>query len=869
MSHGRALLLALVLLLVSTFSSSVNTVIAKGRPLAAFDACHDDIWGVTEYCGRDAYVTTGVPDMNHDCLVNGLDVGLFMDMWRATGPGMSADLNDDNIVDEKDVQIFAPSIGSSPSSSDCLGQTPSTCQGTIALSFSSNPATIDDNETQAPGTHTVYVVIDGFTGAKFVEYAITAGPNVLITGNTLLVPGNNGQPACNWGTFNDVIAFASPLPSGPVVVAQIQYELLNSSPATMVIRPGDCPWARVRWAKESANISYDFANVLSVGINGATPSPSPCSAGGSVQIGAVSGTVYDDVDADCVYDSGSDLPSDHLIQLAPGPYFGSPDPSGNYTVQAPVGQYTVSLYATPGDHNEIQACQNSTYTVNVTANGLITGLNFPLKPHGVISGRVFRDLGGSSCVFESNVDLPLAGRIIEVNPGGYLGLTDYQGNYSMVVPVGQYTVTQDAIPGDPYALQPCQVPSYSVTADDDGVYDGRDFSMVSIAPPYCGVDLSIVHNGINFGPAPCTRRVLRTPCPGIETEYIFVLKVKKVATDPMPGGSTLDITLGSDFVIGGVTANWPITVVSSNSAYERSVRFDAPVPPGAVIAVKVRATSMSGGPYNAQGELDSGACDEGIHTAISVLASQCSCDPNDLAVLPEGCGPNHEVVGDESFVYTIRFENVGPGPAHDISIDDQLDPDLDLSTLHVIASSHGVTGVQLNPGNKALVRMDGIELPGTFGLQNNKGYVILGVDPLPGLADGTVIQSQAAITFDFNDPVITNVISNTIKANPCPVTDVDGPKPLSNYLGAVHPNPFNPATSIDFGLAVTQRVTIAIYNVRGELVRTLLSEDRPAGQYSVVWDGRNESGDIVASGVYLSRMTAGSFSDVKKMVMLK
>ena len=84
------------------------------------------------------------------------------------------------------------------------------------------------------------------------------------------------------------------------------------------------------------------------------------------------------------------------------------------------------------------------------------------------------------------------------------------------------------------------------------------------------------------------------------------------------------------------------------------------------------------------------------------------------------------------------------------------------------------------------------------------------------------------------------------------------------------PNPFNATTRIRFGLPATARVTLEIYNVRGERVATLLQdEQRPAGYHSVVWNGTNHAGRLVASGVYLCRMRAGAAALTRRLVLLE
>jgi hypothetical protein len=92
---------------------------------------------------------------------------------------------------------------------------------------------------------------------------------------------------------------------------------------------------------------------------------------------------------------------------------------------------------------------------------------------------------------------------------------------------------------------------------------------------------------------------------------------------------------------------------------------------------------------------------------------------------------------------------------------------------------------------------------------------------------------------------------------------------LTNSLHQNVPNPFNPSTAIRYSIAERVRVTIRIYDVAGRLVRTLANEDRSPNVYTVVWDGANDAGQSVSSGIYFYRITAGSFVQTKKMVLLK
>ena len=88
-------------------------------------------------------------------------------------------------------------------------------------------------------------------------------------------------------------------------------------------------------------------------------------------------------------------------------------------------------------------------------------------------------------------------------------------------------------------------------------------------------------------------------------------------------------------------------------------------------------------------------------------------------------------------------------------------------------------------------------------------------------------------------------------------------------LAQNYPNPFNPTTIIDYSLPQSQHVKLEIVNINGQLVRTLVDEHQESGIHSVEWDATDTDGNEVAAGVYLYRITAGEFSETKKMSFVK
>ena len=88
-------------------------------------------------------------------------------------------------------------------------------------------------------------------------------------------------------------------------------------------------------------------------------------------------------------------------------------------------------------------------------------------------------------------------------------------------------------------------------------------------------------------------------------------------------------------------------------------------------------------------------------------------------------------------------------------------------------------------------------------------------------------------------------------------------------LDANYPNPFNPETTVPYAVPNAGDVKLAIYNALGQRIAVLAQGRRGAGYYRAVWDGRDEIGREVASGIYFVRMSAEGFTAVRKMMVLK
>ena len=150
-------------------------------------------------------------------------------------------------------------------------------------------------------------------------------------------------------------------------------------------------------------------------------------------------------------------------------------------------------------------------------------------------------------------------------------------------------------------------------------------------------------------------------------------------------------------------------------------------------------------------------------------------------------------------------------------------------------------------------------------------------EPLATITENNFIDADVAIgttyyyrlsAFDFsgNESDYTDELATV-------VTRVDGGAekgvPTDFALMQNFPNPFNPSTAIRFALPYAAKITLNIYNLQGILVRSLVSDKLNAGYHNIIWDGRDSAGQLVSAGTYICRLTSGSESITKKMVLLK
>lgn len=93
--------------------------------------------------------------------------------------------------------------------------------------------------------------------------------------------------------------------------------------------------------------------------------------------------------------------------------------------------------------------------------------------------------------------------------------------------------------------------------------------------------------------------------------------------------------------------------------------------------------------------------------------------------------------------------------------------------------------------------------------------------------------------------------------------------PTQYVLDQNFPNPFYPSTTLRYGLPEDASVSMVIYDIRGNTVRTMDSGSQVAGWYEHIWNGKTTEGQAIGTGIYFARIVAGSYTEVVKLVYLK
>jgi uncharacterized repeat protein (TIGR01451 family) len=405
----------------------------------------------------------------------------------------------------------------------------------------------------------------------------------------------------------------------------------------------------------------------------------------------------------------------------------------------------------------VQGSSVSYFSIYVTTDSTLVT---PLYSHGYFSGDVYYDMNSNGIKDSTEVNVP--SQMISVQPDNIDVFTNSSGEYlfytltngSHVINVNSpfgWNITSDST-------------SYTVT-DDTSYQTGFDFGLNALNPenelsayvipgtPRCN-HASVYHiHYENTGSTMLNGRIVFIP----DTAVTFS------TSTPPPD------QISGDSLIYNFTSLWPF----SSDVINITLMLPGP---GDTIHFETFAQ------YDSSGLL----VNSDVQTLQQIV--NCSCDPNDKLVFPEGLSSDHRTLYDEELQYTIRFQNTGTDTAFLVLVHDFIDASLDINTLQITGYSHPVN-TTIFANRMVEFKFENILLPDSnVDELASHGYIQYKIKPLPNLLLPIVVHNEANIFFDSNFPVLTNNVWNTLVSDlSVGIATVEG----TDETISVIPNPFS------------------------------------------------------------------------------
>lgn len=194
-------------------------------------------------------------------------------------------------------------------------------------------------------------------------------------------------------------------------------------------------------------------------------------------------------------------------------------------------------------------------------------------------------------------------------------------------------------------------------------------------------------------------------------------------------------------------------------------------------------------------------------------------DPNDKNAYPKGFGEQKFIEANTDLEYKIRFQNTGTDTAFNIVVIDELSAHLDAKTVIPGASSHPYQ-FELSDAGTLIFTFENIMLPDSnVNEAASNGFVVFNIKQQVDNPLGTIISNDAAIYFDFNEPIITNEVQLEIGEDYVEIVDDINEVDFPEADVQIFPNPFTENTTIKIAGVDYQEVTLNVYNTQGQLVR--------------------------------------------------
>ncbi len=501
------------------------------------------------------------------------------------------------------------------------------------------------------------------------------------------------------------------------------------------------------------------------------------------------------------------------------------------------------LWSNGGVGPEIDNLAPGGYSVTVTDNvtNCVTHQNVEVLYDPAcfvrISGTVLNDFTDEDCMDDSNA-LPAEFIPISLSNGDFT-FTDSNGYYEFETSPGNYEVSVDLGNSffDTLCLEPITVavPNFGDTSTDNDfwvTYPGnQDLAVrVSFGAVRPGFDQTVFVYARNLGGFP------------MDGTVTFM-------HDPLQ--SFLDaIPAESDYDMANATLSWDF----ENLAPGARTRFivDLNLPPGVALGTPLTYLATVGPEEN-----DIDLTNNTKEVNLNVTGSY---DPNDKQVTPRGDGDEGNITkADSVLTYQVRFQNTGTDTAFTVVILDKISDELDISTVRPGEASHPYR-LNIIDGHTLEFRFENILLPDSFVNEPaSNGFVLFDIKTKKDLPYGTTFENTAEIYFDFNEPIITNTVVNTL-SNPVSVKELAITIPTQ-----ISPNPGGEESVFNYTLEQPSILDLSLYDLNGKLLHNFIhQEQKLSGTHQV-----HLGGTKLPKGVYFLHLrTEDGATAVRKWVKM-
>lgn len=353
-------------------------------------------------------------------------------------------------------------------------------------------------------------------------------------------------------------------------------------------------------------------------------------------------------------------------------------------------------------------------------------------PCGSVSGMLYADFD-ADCT-QANGEPGIPHRVVSIEPGGHLVLTNAAGHYGTQLPYGDYALDA-TLPGYTVVCPALPAPFTLSAAAGNAAID------VAMEPGF-GPDASaFLAMGVHRPGFPATYTVSASN----QGPYAFPGAQLNLFFDPM---LTLTNPAGGSLIAAG-HLQWALGELAPYATATFAPIFTVPAN-AALIGTAITGTAALG-----LSEPDGDPGNDSYTRTLIIIGAY---DPNDklVATSTRASDAFYYLDADQWVDYTIRFQNTGTAEAINVHLTDTISPLLELHTLQLLGASHPFTA-QLLPGRVLRFDFPGILLPDSASdLLGSQGFASFRIKPVNGLPVGAVLANNADIFFDFNEPVRTN-----------------------------------------------------------------------------------------------------------------